>query len=475
MSNPWMNRKTSNPEARRLLRHFAGAIAALFLAAPLALHAEGTAAANQPDASQTAAQAPAATGDSTETLDAKEALPNSDSHQKAPAEELGDLQLSATVDLPKEPTNSVDQFKSVQQLLDEGRDFRRLKNFQAAEKNLTLVMETNAPLEFKRSALFELALVAQDQDQLVKAQQIFAQYLHKFANDPSVPEVLLRQGILFRKMGINELAVSKFYAVMSSALRLKLENIEYYKKLVLQAQLEIADTRYLDGKYDEAADLFGRMIRSGDAALNKPQVHYKLVRSLSFTTNTVETVGKAQSFLELYGDSPDVPEVRFLLASSLKKLGRNQDAMKQVLLLLQSQEDNARRNPEAWSYWQQRAGNEIASQLCKEGDYMSALQIYQSLAQLNTSPAWQMPVWYQCALMYEQLQQPTQAMDQYARIVERQKDLTPATTTPGLQSLVDMAKWRKGYIEWLQQAKISNEALKPALLKTNTQTAALTQ
>ena len=87
-----------------------------------------------------------------------------------------------------------------------------------------------------------------------------------------------------------------------------------------------------------------------------------------------------------------MPQVRFFLATAFKKLGHNNDSMKQVLLLLQAEQEDVETSPETWAYWQQRAGNEIANQLYKEGDYFSALQIYLSLADLNKSPAWQMPV-----------------------------------------------------------------------------------
>ncbi len=257
-----------------------------------------------------------------------------------------------------------------------------------ATLTLIALLETNAPAELQRQALFELALVTQDANQPLKAQQIFAQYLSRYPEDPSAPEVLLRQGLLYRQMGITSLAISKFYAVMSTALKLKLDNMDYYKKLVLQAQYEIADTYYLEGAYIEAADFFGRLLKSDSVGLNKPQIQLKLIRSLSCLTNHTETIGKAQVFLDLYTNSTDMPEVRFLLASALKQVGRNQDSMKQVLLLLQSQEENVRKAPETWVYWQQRAGNEIAKQstLQKEGDYLNALEIYLNLADLNKSP-----------------------------------------------------------------------------------------
>ena len=58
-------------------------------------------------------------------------------------------------------------------------------------------------------------------------------------------------------MGVPELALSKFYAVMSTCLNLKLDEMEYYQKLVLRAKAEIAETYYLQGKFEEATDYFG--------------------------------------------------------------------------------------------------------------------------------------------------------------------------------------------------------------------------
>jgi tetratricopeptide (TPR) repeat protein len=375
----------------------------------------------------------------------------------SPAPSLGMLPTPGTLGPVQTPDK--DRVQKFQLQLDLGKEQRRQKSPILATQTLSSILSApDAPPEIQRLALFELALVAQDDDKLVRAQQVFSQYLHLYGSDPSVPEVLLRQGMIYRQMGINNFAISKFYAVMSSALKLKLDNLEYYRKLVLQAQVEIADTYYLEGKYDEASDFFRRLLKAGNADLNQADIQFKLVRSLSNLTNNTDTVGQAQVFLDLYTNSVEIPEVRFLLASSLKKLGRNNDAMKQVLLLLQSQEENARKNPETWAYWQQRAGNEIANQLYKEGDYFNALQIYLSLADLDKSPSWQLPVWYQTAMVYEQLQQWQKATETYNRIMDRRKELTDATSTPSLLSLFDMAKWRKDYIDWMQKAKLSNQA-----------------
>ncbi len=403
----------------------------------------GTSLANLvPDAADTATPAPASTD-------------SADTNSPAPAPEPGML---PTPDVVAAVTNKpADHAREFQIQLDLARQQRREKTPSLAVATLVALLQTNASTELKRPALFELALAAQDDNQLLKAQQVFSQYLHNYPEDPSAPEVLLRQGLLYRQMGVTTLAISKFYAVMSTALKLKLNNIDYYKKLVLQAQVEIADTYYLEGKYLEASDFFGRLLRTEAPELNKTQVQFKLIRSLSSLTNDAETVAKAQVFLELYPDCQEVPEVRFLLASALKKLGHNPESMKQVLLLLQSQQENVRKDPETWVYWQRRAGNEIANQLYKEGDYLNALEIYLSLADLDKSATWQLPVWYQTALVYEQLQQWPKATATYTRIINRQKELTAADTTPSLASLLEMAKWRKDYIDWMEKARATNQ------------------
>ncbi len=336
---------------------------------------------------------------------------------------------------------------------------RHEKNPSLAAQTLVSILASNAPPEFKRKALFELALAEQDNNNFVRAQQVFAQFIQRYPEDPSAPEVLLRQGLLYRQMGVNTLAISKFYAVMSTALKLKLENVDYYKNLVLQAQTEIADTYYSEGQFDQATDFYTRLLKENTPTLNKQQIEFKLIRALSYQTNRAETIKRAEKFLERFPNYPDVPEVRFILASTYKALGRNSDALQQVLLLLQSQQENAQRNPELWVYWQRRAGNEIANQLYAEADFLDALQIYQSLAALDNAAAWQAPALYQVGLVYEQLQQWEKATDAYTQILNRKVEMTASNAPPSLKTLCDMAQWRKDYIAWLQKAQAADAKL----------------
>lgn len=339
--------------------------------------------------------------------------------------------------------------------LEIARQQRRSRQFKESKANLSALLHRHdCPESIKRSALLELALGAQDENDLARAQQIFSQYLSRWPQDLEAPEILLRQGLLYRKMGAPRLAVTKFYAVLTAALVLKNDRFDYYQRLVLQAQTEIGETYYQEGNFAEAAESFRKILKLNNKALNRPALQFKLLRSLSKLQKHQEVIALGGEFLAKFQDSNEVPEVRFMLASAYKSLGSNSESLRQVMLLLQAQRDNTNTPPVVLSHWQQRTGNEIANQLYREGDFLRALEIYLALADLDKSPSWQLPVWYQIGLTFERLDQPSKAMEYYARILGRDKDLgiDPA---PSLKTIMDMAKWRNSFLEWnvLTEAK----------------------
>lgn len=331
---------------------------------------------------------------------------------------------------------------------------RLQKNYQQANRNFALVLERDPPDEMKRTALLELALIAQEEKQFPRAQQVLSQYIKVFPDDPNVPEILLRQGLLYRDMGTPTLALSKFYAVMNSVLALKIGSFQRYQRLVLLAQTEIAETYYLGGRHAEAAEYFSRLLKLQSTDLNKGQIRYKIIRCLSAQNQHADTVAQATNFLKQHPETPEQAEVRFLLASALKHQGQNSAALQEVVGLLKNQHAKASDNPGHWLYWQQRAGNEIANQLYREGDYVNALEIYNHLGALSSSPAWQLPVWYQMGLIYERLHQESKAIETYQRIAGWQKDLG-TDASPGLKTVMEMAKWRTDFLQWTLQTQRS--------------------
>jgi tetratricopeptide (TPR) repeat protein len=346
------------------------------------------------------------------------------------------------------------------------RYLEKTRQPEKAEPMLVGLLAKDVSDPIQKSALLELGSVVRRENDLPRAQTIYAQFLERWPNDIKVPEILLRQGEIFRQMGLNDLALGKFYSVMTSALALKNDQLAYYQNLVLQTQVEIAETHYLMGRFADAADFYSRLLLNADPALNRPQIQFRLVRSLAIIGRNDEAIGQAQDFLSHYADLDEAPEMRYYLAESLKALGRNNEALQQVLLCLQEQKIKTKNDPEAWAYWQQRVGNEIANQLYREGEYVGALQIYINLAQLDSSPAWQVPVNYQMGMTYEKLLQPKKAVDTYNQILARETEVG-TNATPGLKAVFDMARWRVGFIKWQTHAEAIDHSLAESVAEKN--------
>jgi tetratricopeptide (TPR) repeat protein len=366
-------------------------------------------------------------------------------------------------------------FTDAQTQLEMARHLRLARQFGEAAATCIGLLQGEAPEKIQRVALLELAQIAVEQNNLPRAEQIYAQCLGRWPKDPGVPELLLRQGMVCRKMGLPSLAIAKFYSVMTSALVLKTERLEYYKQLVQLAQNEIALTQYELGNYEEAAGSFDRLLKSDSPPVNRGTLQYEYIHCLATLGRSGEAIIQAQDFLDRFPAAPERPEVRFLCATSLKQAHRDAEALRQVLDLLKEQRTNAPPDPQTLAYWQRRAGNELANRFYLEGDSMKALDIYLCLASLDPSAEWQLPVWYQIALVFERLQQQAKAIDYLQKVVSREKEVPP-NAPASLHAVLEMAKWRKNILSWQTNAELVSVELWRTLaapLHTNTNDHAL--
>lgn len=353
--------------------------------------------------------------------------------------------------------------------LEQARNLVNTRQFAMGETLLLKLLAERVPDEIRQPALLELGAAVAAENDLPRAQSIYTQYLERWPTDLHVPEILLRQGELFRQLGLNNLALTKFYGVMTAALSLKADQLDYYRKIVLQAQIEIAETYYLIGRYADAAEFYARLLKQSDPALNRPLAQFRLVRSLTATDRNDAAVAAAQDFLAHFPDDLQAPETRYYLAQALKAQGQTGEALRQVLMFLREEKKITRDHPEVWAYWQQRVGNEIANSLYKEGDYVKALEIYTSLVKLDATPAWQLPVKYQIGITYERLLQPQKAIETYNEILAGEPTVG-TNTTPGLQAVFEMARWRAGFIHWQDKAVSSTRSLPETALLNNSST-----
>ena len=321
-----------------------------------------------------------------------------------------------------------------------------------AEKNFVKLLAEDVPEVTRQTALLELAQVVRSENDLPRAQAIYTQFLQRWQGDSRTPEIYLRQGQVFREMGLPNMALAKFYGVMTTALSLKNNQMTYYKGLVLQAQVEIAETHYLAGQFKDAVDYYTRLLTQNDPALDRAQIQFRLIRSLEAINHHAEAVSQAQDFLAHFPESLEAAEVRYHLAQAYKGQNRNTEALQQVKIFLQEEHDQSTNNPAIWAYWQERVGNEIGNELYQEGDYVKVLQVYLALSQLDAAPAWQLPVRYQVGITYEKLLQPRLAIEVYRNLLTNAVPSLGTNLTPNLKAVTEMAAWRLHFLEWNERA-----------------------
>src|SRR5690606_38282313 len=95
-----------------------------------------------------------------------------------------------------------------------------------------------------------------------------------------------------------------------------------------------------------------------------------------------------------------------------------QEALETVMTLLKEEDARKEKNPDKWIYWQKKTGNEFANGFYEQGEFMSALTIYQKLATLSKDPDWQWPVIYQMGLCFERLRLARRAAEAYKFIID---------------------------------------------------------
>lgn len=353
------------------------------------------------------------------------------------------------------PTIEEEKYSEWRERIVMARKQRETGSLDLAFSNLQIVLDANIPDGIKKTALLEMAFTHQKAQNYPDALKSYGIFLKRYQDDANVPEVLLRQGLLYREIGAPQVALAKFHTVMTVALNLNMDEFDYYRGLVVMAQSQIAETYYQQGKLKEASEKYEILLRTEASLPNRNLIQYMLILCLSGMKDHPEVIGHAQDFLTHHPDEKEAPHIRYLLASSLKETGRNAESLSHVLTLLKSESANDSPN---WRSWQQRTGNEIANQLYQDGDYMRALDVYLNLAELDVTPDWQLPVYYQVALVYERLNQPSMAIETYQKIIDHESELNQ-DSGPGTRATIDMSRWRRDFIGWKLEAEKSKVLL----------------
>ena len=294
-----------------------------------------------------------------------------------------------------------------------------------------------------KTALQQLAELSENLGDYDKALQLWAEYVERYPTDLLVPEVFLRQGYIERKLGAYETAKKKFRLVIQASLSLGSQNLERGTLVALVAMSEIAETAFMAGNYTEAAEQYRIMLNNEDSPerLNVPVIRWKLVRSLSKAGMLPELIREATAFIVDYTTSEYQPEVRYLLAKAYKAKGDTQESLEQVNALLEVIDTGPTNMAEIGKQWKMLAGNDIGNELFIEGDYLHAVQVYDWLAAIDSSPVWRLPIYYQIGLCYENLKQNRKAIESYDQIIKSSQEPS-VSRRADLKFAVDMARVR---------------------------------
>ena len=326
-----------------------------------------------------------------------------------------------------------------------------------AEKLFAQLMRLGAPTARKRDAMLRMARQLEEkQKQPAKAIVVYEQFLANFPDDPEAPETLLRLGRLYRATGANASALNKFYSVLYSSLQLKTG--DDYTDYSLRAKMEIAHTHFAAGEFKKAGDLYSKIKLLKMSPEESSEVAFRLAYISYLSGEYANSLTDAQLFLDTFPASPLAPEAQYLFIQSLKKLGRDTEAMKETIELLQAGQKYGKTKPAVWAYWQRKTGNEIANDLYESGDAFGALTIYQKLAALNDAPDWRGPTIYQIGLCYERLRHFDRAREAYRYIIDK---IPASTKTASGDAIVgenvstvrDMAEWRLEHLAWLEKTE----------------------
>lgn len=302
----------------------------------------------------------------------------------------------------------------------------------------------------QQEALIGMGRCYRKQGAYTKATAVYEKFLKEFPEDGRVPDVLLDVGRTLRAMGAHKMAIARFYSVLNSTLKLPADTFDHYQLLAKTAQFEIAETHFEAGNYAEAGKFFSRLRLLDLAPADRARAHFKSAYSMQLAGDSEPAVTALRAYLEQWPEDENVPEARFLLATTLRKLGRTDEALTETFALLRGEQNQSNAEPRRWVYWQRRTGNQLANEFFHSGDTANALAIYQGLAALSNDALWQLPVLYQVALCQEQLRAIDRARETYQNIIATVAKLPTASAE--LNELAKMATWRISNMEWHDQA-----------------------
>jgi len=327
-------------------------------------------------------------------------------------------------------------------------------DYDGANATFTRVLSLEATAAQHRAALLGFARALRKKNELTKAAAAYEKILKDYPLDEDAPDIYLELGRTQRALGAYKTAINRFYSVINSTLKLPEAGAAHYRQLAKTAQFEIAETHFQAGNYQEASRFYSRLRLLDLATADRARAHFKSSYALFLAEDYLGAVASLRAYLDQHPEDENIPEARYLLAVSYRRLHRPLEALVEALELLRTEKARTAKDPKLWTYWQRKTGNQIANEFYEQGDSANALTIYLTLAELSPDPAWRLPVVYQAGLCYERLGEVSQAVASYQTILDNLRGPKgDGSARPELTDLARMAAWRLDQITWQENTQ----------------------
>lgn len=325
----------------------------------------------------------------------------------------------------------------------------RIRDFKTAEAFYLQVLAYEIPDDVRRETMLSMAKLFDLSGEAAKQAAVLEKFIETFPDDPGVPQVYIKVGILYRELGLTSLAMMRFYSVLNFSLKIESNKIEAYRQLSIRAQMEIADTHFAERRYDEAIKFYSRLRLLDLSPEDRARAIFQTAECHYLMKKYPDAIANFESFIASYPADAKTPEAMFSLADSYSQVGRYPDASRIVLDLLKRESKKAEGDEKQWIYWQKKAGMQMAANFFSQNDFANALTLYQAMLPLGTEPAWTWPILYQIGMCYERLSMPEKSKESYQKIIDwLERDRGPALNDETLKSTYDMAKWRIDNLQW---------------------------
>jgi len=329
-----------------------------------------------------------------------------------------------------------------------------------AAAEAAVIREDNPSAKSKAAeALAKLTLARSFRRNLDWGQAIplYEAYILENPNSPELALALLELGRTYAQSGANEAALSRFYAVLDTAVNQEGSSLTQGREVSYSAQYEIAQTQLALGRYAQAARLFRGMRKLPLIDVDRANVYLSCARALKLSGDKPGAAEEYQTLLQSFADSPVAPEARFELAVVYAELGRRDDALREVLSLFERQKSSGG-SDETWRYWQRRAGNQLANMFYSAGNLPEAAELYGKLLQLSGDARWRWPLLYQVGLVAEQMKDFAKAKVTYTELAAAKAEGLSAEVA----ELPKLAQWRLEHLKWAERMDAELNSLKPS-------------